>query len=470
MYSFSQLLLIATVSILIPLSAFAQADVKTDEPATEEERTANRSVEDEMRNTYRQLNLLGDIFERVRSNYVEEVTDEQLVKNAIDGMLTNLDPHSSYLDEKDFADMRVNTKGEFGGLGIEVSMENGFVKVVSPIDDTPAFKAGIKAGDFITYIDGEPVLGLTLSDAVDKMRGKVGAPIDIIVVREGLDEPLEIQIIRDIIKIRSVRSRIEQGDVGYVRITTFNQNTAPGVVKAIKDIKTEMKKENKREPIGYVLDLRNNPGGLLDQAIAVSDYFLDKGEIVSTRGRHEDDTKRDNATVGDLTNGKPIIVLINGGSASASEIVAGALQDHRRAIVLGTQSFGKGSVQTIIPIPGHGAMRMTTARYYTPSGRSIQAKGIEPDIIVEPANVEKLDVSRRIKESDLNGALDNKKKKSKDEKKSDENKDEKPADYQLSRAVDLLRGVTLYEDRFLEAMSKQPANENSSVKDEIVNE
>lgn len=473
----SKTLLIIAIAVMIPLSAFAQADIKTDKPAVnDDERTANISVEDEIRDTYRQLNLLGDIFERVRSQYVEEVTDEQLVKNAIDGMLTNLDPHSSYLDEKDFSDMRVNTKGEFGGLGIEVSMENGFVKVVSPIDDTPAFEAGIKAGDYITFIDGEPVLGLTLSEAVDKMRGKVGEPIDITVVREGQDEPLEIQIIRDIIKIRSVRHRLEENDIGYIRVTTFNQNTAPGVVKAVKDIQAKMTKENKGEPIGYVLDLRNNPGGLLDQAIAVSDAFLDKGEIVSTRGRHENDTKRDNATPGDLANGKPIIVLINGGSASASEIVAGALQDHRRAILLGTETFGKGSVQTIIPIPGHGAMRMTTARYYTPSGRSIQAKGIEPDIIVEPAKIEELTglSEKRLRESDLKGALDNKAKKKNKNGKGDEDKteaeDDKPIDYQLSRAIDLLRGVTLYEDRFLEMMNKTAVNDNMSKEDVTINE
>lgn len=453
---------ILSLALFVSISgtAFAQAQPAPDDA----ERTAGRPVEDQMRETYRQLNLLGDVFERVRSNYVEDVTDEDLVKNAIDGMLTNLDPHSSYLDEKDFADMRVNTRGEFGGLGIEVSMENGFVKVVSPIDDTPAFRAGMQAGDYITHIDEEPVLGLTLSEAVDKMRGKVGAPIKITVVREGTDEPFDVDIVRDVIKIRSVRSRVEENDVGYIRVTTFNQNTAPGVVKAMKDIKSEME----GEAIGYVLDLRNNPGGLLDQAIAVSDAFLDKGEIVSTRGRNENDTKRDNATPGDLADGKPIVVLINSGSASASEIVAGALQDHRRAILLGTQSFGKGSVQTIIPIPGHGAMRLTTARYYTPSGRSIQAEGIEPDIIVEPAKIEAADESKRIRESDLKGALDKKKKdkKGKDNKNAEE---DKPVDYQLSRAIDLLRGMTLYEDRFREVI-RTSANDNKVTKKETATE
>lgn len=471
MSSFYKILLVLTFVCASSVQALAQADIKTDKQLNEDaERTVNRSVEDERRETYRQLNLLGDVFERVRSQYVEEVTDEQLVKNAIQGMLTNLDPHSSYLDEKDFADMRVTTKGEFGGLGIEVGMENGFVKVISPIDDTPAYRAGIMSGDFITYIDGEPVLGLTLSEAVDKMRGKVGEPIKITVVREGEDEPLEIEIIRDVIKIRSVRSHVEQNDVGYIRITTFNQNTFSGLQKAIKDIKAEVKEKNKSEPIGYILDLRNNPGGLLDQAIAVSDAFLDKGEIVSTRGRHESDTKRDNATPGDLAEGKPIIVIINGGSASASEIVSGALQDHRRAILLGTQSFGKGSVQTIIPIPGHGAMRMTTARYYTPSGRSIQAKGIEPDIIVEPAKVEAIKNIKRIKESDLKGALDNKKKNNKSSSDKEAKKEDKTDDYQLSRAIDLLRGVTLYEGRFLEEVNKKPANDDVKAKEKAVNE
>ncbi|NCO03179.1 MAG: S41 family peptidase [Alphaproteobacteria bacterium] len=439
------------IIFLMGLSGYAYAQAQVEES---EERTVNRSVEDQTRETYRQLNLLGDIFERVRGQYVEEVTDEQLVKNAINGMLTNLDPHSSYLDEKDFDDMRVNTRGEFGGLGIEVGMENGFVKVVSPIDETPAYRAGMQAGDFITHIDEEPVMGLTLSEAVDKMRGKVGEPILLTVVREGEEEPFDVKIIRDVIKIRSVRNRVEQDDIGYVRITTFNQNTMTGVEAAIAEIKKEVK-----EPIGYVIDLRNNPGGLLDQAIAVSDAFLDKGEIVSTRGRLESDTKRDNATLGDLTDGKPIIVLINGGSASASEIVAGALQDHRRAILLGTQSFGKGSVQTVIPIPGHGAIRLTTARYYTPSGRSIQAEGIIPDIIVEPAKIEKIEQTRHTSENDLKGALDQKEKKQKTNLEDDAQEEEKPVDYQLSRAIDLLRGMTLYEDRFLENM-RQSANDN----------
>ncbi len=408
--------------------------------AQEEKEAVEKQTEED---TYRQLNLFGDVFERVRGQYVEPVTDETLIENAVQGMLANLDPHSSYLDDDDFEDMQVQTRGEFGGLGIEVSMENGFVKVVSPIDDTPAYKAGIKAGDYITHLDEEPVMGLSLSEAVDKMRGKVGEPIIITVVREGAEEAMDIEIIRDVIKIQSVRSRVEQNDVGYIRVTVFNQNTMPGVVDAIKEIK----QETNGNLVGYILDMRNNPGGLLDQAIEVSDAFLEKGEIVSTRGRTKKDTKRDNATPGDMAEGKPIIVLVNGGSASASEIVAGALQDHRRALVVGTTTFGKGSVQTIIPLPGHGAMRLTTARYYTPSGRSIQAEGIEPDIIIEQATLTEDEVRKITKESDLRGALNNDSKvDNKTLDAEDEETDEKK-DYQLDRAIDLLRGIIIYGDK-----------------------
>lgn len=426
------------------------------------ERTAGQPKEeksiDDASDTYRQLNLFGDVFERVRSQYVDEITDEELVETAINGMLVSLDPHSAYLDEDDFQEMQVQTRGEFGGLGIEVTMENGLVKVVSPIDDTPAFRAGVEAGDYITHLDGEPVMGLTLSEAVDKMRGKVGTDIDLTIRREGSADPVEITITRDVIKISSVRHRIIDDNIGYLRITTFNQNTERG----LKDSVTEIKNELGEQLEGYVLDLRNNPGGLLDQAIAVSDAFLDKGEIVSTRGRNESDTKRDNATSGDIAEGLPIVVLINGGSASASEIVAGALQDHRRAILLGTKSFGKGSVQTIIPLPGHGAMRLTTARYYTPSGRSIQAKGIEPDIHIEPAKIEQYE-DTRYRESDLRGALDNTDPKSQDKEDGKEQNDEgeeqgndkqvqsdEIKDYQLTRAIDLIRGVSLYEARLKE--------------------
>jgi len=401
--------------------------------------------------TYKQLNLFGDVFERVRAEYVEEIEDEKLIEYSLNGMLTSLDPHSDYLNKDDLKNMNVQTRGEFGGLGIEVTMDNGLVKVVSPIDDTPAFRAGMKAGDLISKIDDEQVMGMSLSDAVKKMRGKVGAPIELIVLRQGEDKPLTIKIIRDIIKIKSVRHRVE-GNIGYLRITTFNQQTFKGLKKSIKEIKAELGDKL----TGYVLDLRNNPGGLLSQAIYVSDAFLEKGEIVSTRGRAKDDIRRDNATSGDLTDGLPIVVLVNGGSASASEIVAGALQDHKRGIIMGEQSFGKGSVQTIITVPGHGAIRLTTARYYTPSGRSIQGKGITPDIVVDPAKiVEKLDTSYAIREADLRGALDVKKKDKKKSKKGKnsgkksgkkgDGKDKKETnDYQLTRALDLLQGIALY--------------------------
>ena len=328
--------------------------------------------------TYRQLNLFGDIFERVRSYYVEKPDNSKLIEGAIKGMLNGLDPHSSYLDLKSFRDMQVQTRGEFGGLGIEVTMEEGLVKVVAPIDDTPAAKAGIRANDVITHIDDEAVQGMTLDQAVEKMRGLVNTKIKLRIMRKGADKPIDVAITRDIIRVRSVRSRIEGDDVGYIRITQFNEQTTEGLKKALSDIAAQVPPEKLR---GYIIDLRNNPGGLLDQAISVSDAFLDRGEIVSTRGRDPEETQRFNARPDDLTKGKPIIVLINGGSASASEIVAGALQDQKRATVVGTRSFGKGSVQTIIPLGGgEGALRLTTARYYTPAGRSIQAKGIVPDI------------------------------------------------------------------------------------------
>jgi carboxyl-terminal processing protease len=331
--------------------------------------------------TYRQLNLFGDVFERVRADYVEKPDDSKLVESAINGMLAGLDPHSSYMDPKSFKDMQVQTRGEFGGLGIEVTMQDGLVKVVAPIDDTPAAKAGIMANDIITQLDDESVQGMTLNQAVDKMRGPVNTKIKLTIVRKGVDKPIEVTIEREIIRVKSVRSHAEGGDVGYIRITQFNEQTTDGLKKSIADLKSQLGADKIK---GYVLDLRNNPGGLLDQAISVSNAFLDKGEIVSTRGRNADETQRFNARPGgDLTGDKPLIVLINGGSASASEIVAGALQDHKRATLVGTRSFGKGSVQTIIPLgAGNGALRLTTARYYTPSGRSIQATGITPDIEV----------------------------------------------------------------------------------------
>ncbi len=336
--------------------------------------TANAAPAD----TYRELNLFGDVFERVRADYVETPDDSQLVESAINGMLAGLDPHSSYMSPKSFKDMQVQTSGKFGGLGIEVTMEDGVVKVVSPIDDTPASKAGVLAGDLITALDGDSVQGMTLNQAVDKMRGGIGSPIKLTIERKGVDKPLEITLVRAEIVVQSVRSR-EEAQVGYIRITSFNEQTFDGLKAAIDKIQSDIGKDKVQ---GYIIDLRNDPGGLLDQAIAGSDAFLDRGEIVSTRGRHADETQRYNAHAGDLVDGKPVIVLVNGGSASASEIVAGALQDHRRATILGTQSFGKGSVQTIIPLGANGALRLTTARYYTPSGTSIQAKGITPDIEV----------------------------------------------------------------------------------------
>lgn len=352
--------------------------------------------------TYRQLAIFGDIFERVRAQYVTPPDEQELVESAINGMLTSLDPHSSYLNAEAAKDMRVQTKGEFGGLGIEVTMENELVKVVSPIDDTPAAHAGVLAGDLISKIDGEDVRGMTLSDAVDMMRGRVDTSIDLTILREGQTKPLEITIVRDIIKVKAVKHRVEE-DIGYLKITSFTEKTTDDLRDAIKAIQDEVSEDELK---GYVLDLRLNPGGLLDQAVNVSDAFLDRGEIVSTRGREEQDIARFASRPGDLTNGKPLVVMINGGSASASEIVAGALQDHRRAAVLGTRSFGKGSVQTIIPLGESGALRLTTALYYTPSGTSIQGTGIAPDIRVEqplPEDLAGVDVSRG--ESDLRGHI-----------------------------------------------------------------
>src|SRR5487761_2060289 len=330
--------------------------------------------------TYRQLNLFGDVFERVRADYVEKPDDSKLIESAINGMLAGLDPHSSYMDPKSFRDMQVQTRGEFGGLGIEVTMEDGLIKVVAPIDDTPAAKAGIMANDIITQLDGEQVQGLTLNQAVEKMRGPVNTKVKLTVMRKGQDKPLEMSLTREIIRVRSVRSQVEGDDVGYIRMTQFTEQTTDGLKKAITDITAKVSNDKLK---GYILDLRNNPGGLLDQAISVSSALIQRGEIVSTRGRNSAEDQRFIAKGGDLTKGKPLIVLINGGSASASEIVAGALQDQKRATVLGTRSFGKGSVQTIIPLGSdNGALQLTTARYYTPSGRSIQAKGIVPDIEV----------------------------------------------------------------------------------------
>src|ERR1700676_4343887 len=353
--------------------------------------------------TYRQLNLFGDVFERVRSDYVEKPDDSKLVESAISGMLTGLDPHSSYMDAKSFRDMQVQTRGEFGGLGIEVTMEDGLIKVVAPIDETPAAKAGVMANDFITHIDDEPVQGLTLNQAVDKMRGPVNTKIKLKIMRKGQDKPVKMTLTRDVIRVLSVRSHSEGDDIGYIRITQFNEQATTGLKKAIADLTAQ----NGDKLKGFILDLRNNPGGLLDQAISVSNAFLHRGEIVSTRGRNADETQRFTARPGDLTKNKPVIVLINGGSASASEIVAGALQDHKRAVMIGTRSFGKGSVQTIIPLgSGNGALRLTTARYFTPSGHSIQAKGIVPDIEVLQDVPEELKVRTDTKgEASLRGPL-----------------------------------------------------------------
>ncbi|MDP7375991.1 MAG: S41 family peptidase [Alphaproteobacteria bacterium] len=390
--------------------------------------------------TYRQLTLFGDVFQRVREDYVEEVSDQDLVEAAINGMLTSLDPHSAYLPDDNFQKMQVQTRGKFGGLGIEVTMENGFVKVVSPIDDTPADKAGILPEDLIISVDGESIVGLTLNDAVEKLRGPIGSNVKISVQR-AQDEPFEVNIIRDEIKIRSVRSRLYE-NIGYIRITTFSEQTSPGLQKAIDDLQAE----TAEGLTGLVLDLRNNPGGLLSEAIRVSDAFLEKGEIVSTRGRGENDIQHAYARPGDISDGLPLVVLINSGSASASEIVAGALKDHRRAVVMGTRSFGKGSVQTITPMPGHGAMRLTTALYFTPSGVSIQAKGISPDIEVALARIEKLE-GGLVREEDLRGALDNQEggaEPTADNTASAEPKDPIEIDYQLARAVDLLRGLSVF--------------------------
>jgi len=404
-------------------------------------------------NVYQQLDLFGSIFDRIRSEYVEEVDASDLIEAAINGMLTSLDPHSSYLSPDDAADMRTQTRGEFGGLGIEVTQEEGYVKVVSPIDDTPADAAGIEAGDFITHVDGESVLGLTLNEAVDRMRGPVGSEIIITVVREGETEPFDVSIIRDTIQLTATRARSE-GETVVLRVTTFNDNTYDNMADGLAE---QIEAAGGIDNInGVVLDLRNNPGGLLTQAIRVSDAFLEKGEIVSTRGRDPNDGERFNAKAGDLIDGKPIVVLINGGSASASEIVAGALQDHRRAIVVGTKSFGKGSVQTVMPLRGSGAMRLTTARYYTPSGRSIQNLGVSPDIIVKQPrrSVEPEDEDDRPtrSEADLRGSLSNDslsedeiRQIEEDRAKAEESAKLRDEDYQLAYAIDILKGLSAIE-------------------------
>ncbi len=413
-------------------------------------------AQDGQRNTsvYEQLDLFGDIFERIRAQYVEPVNEADLIEAAINGMLSSLDPHSSYLSPEDAAKMREQTRGEFGGLGIEVTQEDGWVKVVTPMDGTPAYDAGIESGDFITQVNGESLLGLTLSEAVDMMKGPVGSEIIITIVRDGVDEPFDVSIVRDIIKLTAVRTKAV-GQSVVMRVSTFNDQTYPNLEEGLKKTVEELGGLDNVD--GFVLDLRNNPGGLLNQAIKVSDAFLDAGEIVSTRGRDPQDGDRFNATPGDLTEGKPVVVLINGGSASASEIVAGALQDHHRAIVVGTKSFGKGSVQTVMPLRSNGAMRLTTARYYTPSGRSIQALGVAPDIIVEqprrdanaPAATE--DKPRRNRtEADLRGRLENdsltedeRAKIEAERAAAEEAAKLREEDYQLAYAIDILKGLSV---------------------------
>ena len=395
---------------------------------------------DDDANTYELLNLFGEVMERAKLNYVEEVSDKKLIESAINGMLTSLDPHSSYLDADSFNYMSEQTKGKFGGLGIEVTMDNGLVKVVSPIDDTPAAKAGIKAGDYITNINGETVVGMSLNDAVSKMRGKVGEKVKLSIRRVN-SKPIELTIKRQEIKIQSVKNEIKEDSIVYIRISSFTEDVDKSVSEAI----TKAKKKLKNKLLGIVIDVRNNPGGLLDQAVDVSDLFLEKGEIVSTRSRNEADTVKYMANEGDIAKGLPLVVIINEGSASASEILAGALQDHHRAIILGEKSFGKGSVQTVIPLRDYGAMRLTTARYYTPSGRSIQAKGIEPDVEVKPAKIEELEsYTLNISEADLNNALKNDSDIDAGNEKKNGKSKEDLADYQLVRALDLVKALALY--------------------------
>ena len=408
---------------------------------------------------YEQLNVFGEAFDKINEMYVEDVDVERLIQSAINGMLNSLDPHSGFLPPRSYEDMQIDTKGSFGGLGIEVTMEEGFVKVVSPMDDTPAFRAGVKAGDYITHIDGEPILGLSLNEAVERMRGPVGEKIVITIVRVSEDEPFDVTIIRDTIKLVAARVRVEDGVV-IMRVSTFNEQTTPNLIEGVEKVLQET--EGISGVSGFILDLRNNPGGLLSEAVSVSDLFLEEGEIVSTRGRSKSDMDRFSASKGDIAEGRPLIVLINGGSASASEIVAGALQDHSRAILVGTKTFGKGSVQTVVPLAGKVAMRITTARYFTPSGRSIQAMGVSPDIIVEPQppmskeDLEDMKQGReRLKEIDLRGALsnDNLTEEQKEIIESEREKretiaDRRRKDFQLAHALDLIKGLTtvIYND------------------------
>ena len=397
---------------------------------------------DEKEDVYKHLNLFGEAFEKIKNNYVEEVEVKDLIESAIEGMLNSLDPHSTFLNTDELNELKIQTKGEFGGLGIEVTLENGLVKVISPIDDTPAERAGIKSGDLITHIDGEAVMGLSLSEAVSLMRGKVGSKINLSIKRR--DQSLKIDIVRAIIELKSVKYRLED-NIGYIRVSSFNQKVDEEIKKAIK----QMKGNNKNEIVGYVLDLRNNPGGLLDQAVNVTDIFLARGEIVSTRGRKKSDGSRYNAVKNDLIDGLPLVVLINQGSASASEIVAGALQDHKRAIIMGTKSFGKGSVQTILPSGENVAIKLTTARYYTPSGKSIQKTGIDPDILVEQSEVKPIQDTQSRKESDLRGAMENDQNNLKETNNKNVNEDQnnESVDYQLARAIDLILALNILNNQ-----------------------
>jgi len=403
--------------------------------------TLTTAQSDEQQETYRQLGLFGDVFQRIRESYVDEVEDKELVEAAITGMLTSLDPHSSYLDTENYNSMQVQTKGRFGGLGIEITMEKGMIKVVSPIDDTPAAKAGLQPEDYIIAVDDESIIGLQLSEAVERLRGEVGSKVTVKVQRDQ-GEPFDVTLVRDFIKIKSVRSEIFDG-IGYVRLTTFSEQTSPGLQDAVDDFFLSEGNNLK----GIVLDLRNNPGGLLNEAVAVSDAFLEKGEIVSTRGRNANEGSHVYARAGDIARGLPLVVLINSGSASASEIVAGALKDHKRAILLGTRTFGKGSVQSVIPVSNTAAIRLTTARYYTPSGESIQGKGITPDIEVALARIEKLD-GGNFREENLKGALDggeNQDADAQSETEDDEPFDQSKVDFQLARALDLIRGISVFD-------------------------
>lgn len=441
------LIIYALVTCLFSGAALAKADKDKDDQIS----------------TYELLNIFGEVMERTKGSYVEDITDKKLIEAALNGMLTSLDPHSSYLNEQDYKYMNEQTSGKFGGLGIEITMENGIVKIISPIDDTPAAKAGLLAGDYITDIDDETVVGLTLNEVVSKLRGKVGTKVKI-AIRRVNTKPFNVTLTRDEIKIQSVKSELKDNDILYIRISAFNEDIDKDITKALE----KAQKDLKNKLSGIVIDVRNNPGGLLDQAVKVSDLFLEQGEIVSTRSRNEEDTIKYSATAGDIAQGLPIVVMINEGSASAAEILSGALQDHHRAVILGEKSFGKGSVQTVIPLRNNAAMRITTARYYTPSGRSIQAKGIEPDVRVKQAKVEEIEsTAYNLSEADLKGALKNEQ--ANDNGKDKEAKEKREADkkdYQLVRALDLVKALYIYGQNDNNAVTTKSADENKKAEDE----